>query len=924
MTIKLRAERYAKAASTTLPAFIVERLHYLDFNEAMAFYRQAMQHLKGPDWALLGCNDRFFLLTALLNRADAIHPWLYERAREIESEPDGHLDLWARFHYKAVDVNELVPTPTASGWTAHGDLKPGDYVYGPDGKPTKVVARTPVFLDADCYNVTFSDGYEVVVSGDHLWTVRLQDRARVSGSNRRKGWKTETIRTADLRPIVEAAQKERWRRFPVVPQAAPVWKPHQDLPIDPYVLGVWLGDGSSAAAVVTVGHDDAEEMQRQLEMAGVEVGAKDYRSYVRLTLKQFQSGQRRSCFNQALRDLRVFDNKRIPASYMYASAEQRWALLQGLMDTDGSCHARHSQAIFCSANTRLANQVFDLALSLGLRPTMAQRWGKYQGEQRSYWQVQFLADSDRPPFRLPRKAARARGKGRDEGRRIVAIEPVPSRPVSCITVDRQDGLYLIGTHYVVTHNSTFNTFAGAIQEALIDPETRICIFSNNKGTARPFLQQIKDELESNADLKRLYPDVLYENPRSDAPMWSLDNGLVVKRTGNYREATFEAHGVIDALPTGKHFPILLYDDIITEKNVTNPEQIAKATERTELSFPIGIGEKTRRRMSGTRYHFADSYGQLMDRGVAKARLHPATDNGKLDGDPVFMTKEAWEAAKRDMRTTIAAQMLQNPIAGKENMFSTKWLKPYWLRPIVMNVYIMGDPSKGRSATSDRTALAVIGIDTGGNKFLLDGFCHRMQLSERWQKLEMLHRKWSNMPGVQSLKVGYERYGVQADDEYFDEKMRESGRRFDIEELNWTGQVGRQSKENRVERLEPDFRNGNFFVPAKVWNAAIDAKTGVWYVEDGKDEIHYSPIQGQHRLERQARANGELWRIIEPIKRVDEDGNIYDLTRVFFEEYTFFPFSPRDDLIDAMSRIYDMEPRPAVLAEKIVIEEYVDS
>jgi hypothetical protein len=474
------------------------------------------------------------------------------------------------------------------------------------------------------------------------------------------------------------------------------------------------------------------------------------------------------------------------------------------------------------------------------------------------------------------------------------------------------------------YKSTIQTFAGAIQEALVDPETRICIFSNNKGTARPFLQQIKDELEGNEDLKRLYPDVLWQSPRSEAPLWSLDNGLTVKRKGNFREATFEAHGVIDALPTGKHFPFLFYDDIITEKNVTNPEQIAKATERTELSFPIGIGEKTRRRMVGTRYHFADSYGQLMERGVAKARLHPATENGKIDGEPVFMTKEAWEAVKRDMRTTISAQFLQNPIAGKENMFSTKWLKPYWVRPIVMNVYIMGDPSKGRSATSDRTALVVIGIDTAGNKYLLDGFCHRMQLSERWQKLEMLQRKWSNMPGVQTVRVGYERYGVQADDEYFDEKMRESGRRFEITELNWTGQVGRQSKENRVERLEPDFRNGNFFVPAKVWNANVDGTVAVWYLEDEKDEIFYEAARGLHRLERQVKSNGENWRLVEPIRRVDEDGNIYDLTRVFFEEMTFFPFSPRDDLIDSMSRIYDMEPRPAVVHERVVIEDYADS
>lgn len=480
------------------------------------------------------------------------------------------------------------------------------------------------------------------------------------------------------------------------------------------------------------------------------------------------------------------------------------------------------------------------------------------------------------------------------------------------------------------YKSSLQTFAGAIQEALIDPETRICIFSNNKNTARPFLQQIKDELESNEALKATYADVLYESPRTEAPLWSLDNGLTVKRVGNFREATFEAHGVIDALPTGKHFPFLFYDDIVTERNVTNPEQIAKATERTELSFPIGIGEKTRRRMSGTRYHFADSYGQLIERGVAKPRIHAATDDGTLDGEPVFMTKEAWEAAKRDMRSTIAAQFLQNPIAGKENTFYTKWLRPYWVRPVMLNVYIMGDPSKGKSATSDRTAIPVIGIDSNGNKYLLDGYCHRMPLSERWKRLEELQRKWSNMPGVQSVNVGWERYGIQADEEYFEEQMRLTGRRFEIAELNWTGQVGRQSKQSRVERLEPDFRLGSFFVPARVWHPDIEqAVTGkspsvTWAIDEGSDEIKYRPYPNLHKDERRVQQSGERWRLMDPIRRKDEDGNLYDLTRVFFDEYVFFPFSPRDDLIDAMSRIYDMSPMPATKFETFEVQDFHDA
>jgi hypothetical protein len=482
------------------------------------------------------------------------------------------------------------------------------------------------------------------------------------------------------------------------------------------------------------------------------------------------------------------------------------------------------------------------------------------------------------------------------------------------------------------YKSSTITFAGSIQEALVDPEIRICIFSNNKNIARPFLKQIKDELESNELLRQIYADVLWQYPAKESPTWSLEDGLTIKRNSNPRECTFEAHGLIDALPTGKHFPLLIYDDVITLKNVTNPEQIKKATERTELSFPLGDGERTRKWFVGTRYSYNDTYGHLLEKKIAHPRIYPATDDGTMDGNPVFMSPEAWAKTKNEMRSQIAAQMLQNPIAGKENTFLAKWLQPYWVRPLMLNVYIMGDPSKGKSKTSDRTALAVVGIDTAGNKYLLDGYCHRMPLSERWTRLVDLHKRWSKMPGVQLVKVGYERYGMQSDEEYFEEKMRLTGYRFEIIELNWTGDAGRESKPKRVERLEPDFRNGRFYVPGRVWHADVEGKVARWRIKDPEveadrdepDEFIYRMNPGPHQLEQRAKASGEHWRVFDPIRRVDEDGNIYDLTRHFFLEFRFFPFSPHDDLIDAVSRIYDMDPRPAIKHETIEVVDYADS
>lgn len=478
------------------------------------------------------------------------------------------------------------------------------------------------------------------------------------------------------------------------------------------------------------------------------------------------------------------------------------------------------------------------------------------------------------------------------------------------------------------YKSTLITFAGGIQDTLIEPELRTSIFSNTNEIARPFIAQIKEELEGNEYLKDIYADVLWQEPRKEAPSWSIQGGLTVKRAGNPREATFEGHGLIDALPTGKHFPKLIYDDIITESNVTNPEQVQKATERTQLSFALGVGGATRKQFVGTRYSYADTYGYLIEHKIAEPRLYPATHDGTLNGEPVFMNQDAWDKAKREMRTVIAAQMLQNPLAGEENTFRVTWLKGYLLRPRVCNVYIMGDPSAGRHKTSDRTAIAVIGYDTLGNRYLLDGYCHRMQLSERWERLREIWRKWVNMNGVQSVKVGWERYGFQSDIEHFKEKQRETGSVFSIEELAWTMQAGgvskqgMQSKRHRVGRLEPDFRNGNFFVPGKVWHVEFP-KGALWSIDPETEQFIYREWR-ETGEEKKAKQAGEGWRCFEPIRRLDEDHNVYDLTRVFFEEYSLFPFSPRDDLIDAMSRLYDMEPNRATLNEKIEVLDWVDA
>lgn len=190
------------------------------------------------------------------------------------------------------------------------------------------------------------------------------------------------------------------------------------------------------------------------------------------------------------------------------------------------------------------------------------------------------------------------------------------------------------------YKSTIITFAGIIQEIIRNPEITIGIFSHTKPVARKFLIQIKTELETNTDLISTYPDIFYAEPKKDAPKWSEEKGICVIRTSNPKEATVEAHGLVDGQPTGAHFLLRVYDDVVTLESVGTPEQVAKTTNAWELSDNLGArGEdgKSRRWHIGTRYSYADTYQAIIEKGVLKQRIYAATDNGLVDGSPVFLS-----------------------------------------------------------------------------------------------------------------------------------------------------------------------------------------------------------------------------------------------------------------------------------------------
>jgi len=777
--------------------------------------------------------DRFYLLVRVLGRLDCLHDWIYSRCREVEANPDGYIDIWARDHYKALDVD--TPVWTSTGWKCHGDLQPGDWVFSPRGLKVRVLANTGPMHGADCYQLG-----DVVAAGDHLWPAQIKVRRRM-GFARSVEYRTRLVCTRETLSI----------RLPLIDALEGT---EDILPVDPYILGSWLGDGTASTGHITSGDEQTWELLGWPDI-GPKIGK--YRRTLYGLVPQ-------------LRSIGVVNDKHVPQRYLQACAAQRLALLQGLMDTDGHVSERGT-ATFCNTNVRLVDAVHFLAGSLGMRARK-----RFYG---TYWQVSFQAyQGDRCPFRLSRK--RERCLIGQPNMKTYYPQATHTRPVNCIQVE--GGLYLAGHDLVPTHNSTIITFAGIIQEILREPEITIGIFSHTKGVAEKFVSQIKLEFENNALLQSVFPDILWGADTSQSPRWSVQKGLVVRRKGNPKEGTLEAWGLVDGSPISVHFMLMVLDDVVVPSSVTTPDQIMKTTEAWSLAGNLGTAAG-RTWIIGTRYHFADTYGTIMDRGAALPRIHPATHDGTKSGRPVLFSPFEWEKRKRtSLDSTLACQMLCSPLAGSQRMFNVQDLQVYEARPRTLMGYLLCDPARSKKKNSANTAMVVIGIDTAGNKYLLDGVDHQMDLMERWRWFRDLWEKWVQAPGVVGLIAGYEAFGAQADLDYFHEKQRQEGLFFEIIELAWP-RDGEDSKHDRIQRLVPDIRGHKFYLP---------------YPTDDENLT---------RLQRSMIKSGYEYRVARPIRRVDQEQRLYDVTERFRLQIDFFPFGGKVDLIDAAARIYDAEP-----------------
>ncbi len=378
-------------------------------------------------------------LTELLSVADdepfVLHPGEFVLGQTLEwvELPD---NLVARLEGKALALDTPVPTP--SGWRTMGDLEPGDVVFDEAGAPTTIVAVTPPMTGRPCREVIFSDGTRVIADAAHQWIT-------IDKNGRLHGRATAEIRTTDQ---IARTLRVRGEMNHHVPLAGPVEYPTRlDLPIEPYTLGAWLGDGTTTAAAIT---SIDNEILEQISGEGYPVRRLLYARHLYSIgatgrTRDAVTGryERNGTLSSRLRDLGMREGKYVPRPYLESGIKQRLALLQGLMDTDGYVDDVAGRCEFTSTRENLADSVVELAASLGFRPIKTEGRATLNGVDKGpKYRVKFTPD--RPVFRLRRKLARQKAADAryHRFRAIDVVRDVASVPVRCIQVASPRGVFL--------------------------------------------------------------------------------------------------------------------------------------------------------------------------------------------------------------------------------------------------------------------------------------------------------------------------------------------------------------------------------------------------------------------------------------------------------------------------------------------------
>ena len=455
---------------------------------------EMLEHLEKSRDDILYFAQTFFFIINLDKGKQLIklHPCQLRVLKTLDDERFVSL-LASRQSGKALALDTPIPTP--NGWTTMGALKAGDNVYDSYGKPCKVVMAHEILHNRNCYEVEFDNGEKIVADEEHLWFTQSRDERRkeIDGSVKNTKQLFETL-TSGIK------KKEPNHRIPS--NVNGVCGVHKELPIDPYILGLWLGDGSSNSSVITVGKRDINDL--------IDILNPQHNQFNKILLNEYnenvyslrltvEDGVKTKSLSALLEKANLKDNKHIPTDYLLASREQRLELLKGLIDSDGYIDSR-GNANFYNTNIELVKQTKQLIESLGYKVTFKTFIPNLKGVECKecgvlyFKPIEYVCKLAFKKNRIKLKQNVNDSKLRNQWHYVKNIKPVDSVPVRCITVDSVDSLYLCGNQYIPTHNTTLMTIY-ALWIACFNKDKRVLVVANKEKTAINIFRRIRTAYE---------------------------------------------------------------------------------------------------------------------------------------------------------------------------------------------------------------------------------------------------------------------------------------------------------------------------------------------------------------------------------------------------------------------------------------------
>ena len=338
--------------------------------------------------------------------------------------------------YKGLPLDTKIPT--LKGWSTIAELSEGDIIFDKDGNPTKILHKSEVHHNP-CYKITFDNGDVITADHEHRWLISFatQPSSRYHGE-----YREQVMTTEEIYNYLKGIKKRDSYNIPKILNPKPLNLPSVDLPIDPYVLGCWLGDGSKQCGLITNETNNVlGEIQRRGYKLGKDVSAENRTSsYTILGLYS------------KLKELNLLNNKHIPDIYQRASFSQRLDLLRGLMDTDGYYNPIRKRFVMQTNQEWQCNDLIKLLASLGIKSTKFDIVTKLNGKEFEGYDVTF-STSGLNPFLMRNQDIEFPVMDKNSFRNILKVEPVDMVPTQCLEVDSPSHTFLCTEKMIVTHNT---------------------------------------------------------------------------------------------------------------------------------------------------------------------------------------------------------------------------------------------------------------------------------------------------------------------------------------------------------------------------------------------------------------------------------------------------------------------------------------